>query len=117
MRFFKKPLINIFNEHLVDYPTPTTINYMWSFGFLSGMCLLIQIITGILLAMHYTPNIDLAFFSIEHIMRDVNNGWFIRYTHSNGASFFLLLYICILQEIYILDLIISLEFYFDILEF
>ena len=88
MRLVKKPLINVLNEHLIDYPTPTTINYRWSFGFLSGMCLLIQILTGVLLAMHYTPNVDLAFFSIEHIMRDVNNGWLIRYTHANGASFF-----------------------------
>lgn len=88
MRLVKKPLLNVLNEHLIDYPTPSTINYMWSFGFLSGMCLLIQILTGVLLAMHYTPNVDLAFFSIEHIMRDVNNGWLIRYTHANGASFF-----------------------------
>ena len=88
MRLVKKPLLIVLNEHLIDYPTPSTINYMWSFGFLSGMCLLIQILTGVLLAMHYTPNVDLAFFSIEHIMRDVNNGWLIRYTHANGASFF-----------------------------
>lgn len=74
MRIVKKPLLNVLNEHLIDYPTPSTINYLWSFGFLSGIFLVIQIITGILLAMHYTPNIDLAFASIEHIMRDVNNG-------------------------------------------
>ena len=88
MRLLKKPIITVLNEHLIDYPTPTTINYMWSFGFLSAMCLVIQIVSGILLAMHYCPHIDLAFFSIEHIMRDVNNGWLIRYTHANGASFF-----------------------------
>lgn len=88
MKISKKPILNILNEHLIDYPSPTTINYMWSFGFLSGMCLVIQIVTGVLLAMHYTPNVDLAFYSIEHIMRDVNNGWLIRYFHANGASFF-----------------------------
>lgn len=61
---------------------------MWSFGFLSGICLVIQIVTGILLAMHYSASVDLAFFSIEHIMRDVNGGWLVRYVHANGASFF-----------------------------
>lgn len=74
---------------------------MWSFGFLSGMCLLGQIISGILLAMHYSPHVDLAFFSIEHIMRDVNNGWLIRYTHANGASFFfIVVYFHIARNLY-----------------
>ncbi len=101
MRPVKKPLLNVINEHLIDYPTPTTISYFWSFGFLSGMCLTTQILTGILLAMHYTPNVDLAFFSVEHIMRDVNGGWLIRYAHANGASFFFIaLYAHIARNLY-----------------
>lgn len=61
-------------SHIVTYPTPINLNYMWSFGSMAGICLVIQILTGIFLAMHYTPHIDLAFLSVEHIMRDVNNG-------------------------------------------
>jgi ubiquinol-cytochrome c reductase cytochrome b subunit len=81
------------NEHLIDYPTPANISYFWSFGALAGICLVIQLVTGIFLAMHYTPHVDLAFNSVEHIMRDVNNGWLIRYIHSNGASmFFIVVY-------------------------
>lgn len=75
-------------EHLVDYPTPFNISYLWSFGSLAGMVLVIQIVTGIFLAMHYVANVDLAFASVEHIMRDVNFGWMLRYSHANGASFF-----------------------------
>jgi len=74
MRFVKQPLIKLGNDHLIEYPTPINIHYAWNFGFLSGMCLIIQILTGIFLAMHYTPHVDLAFASIEHIMRDVNYG-------------------------------------------
>ena len=73
---------------MVDSPQPTNLSYMWNFGSLLGACLIIQIVTGITLAMHYTPNIDLAFISVEHIMRDVNYGWLIRYLHANVASFF-----------------------------
>jgi ubiquinol-cytochrome c reductase cytochrome b/c1 subunit len=87
-RLFKTKTVGILNEHLVDYPTPSNINYLWSFGALSGFFLGIQIITGIILAMHYTPHMDYAFMSVEHIMRDVNHGDTIRYMHSNGASFF-----------------------------
>jgi ubiquinol-cytochrome c reductase cytochrome b subunit len=65
-------------SHIIDYPSPINLGYMWSFGALSGFCLVIQIVTGIFLAMHYTPNIELAFSSVEHIMRDVNAGWLIR---------------------------------------
>lgn len=74
MRLIKKTIINILNEHLIEYPTPSTLSYIWSFGFLFGMCLIIQIISGLALAMHYTPHIDLAFFSVERIMRDVEKG-------------------------------------------
>ncbi|MFY8066664.1 MAG: cytochrome b/b6, partial [Flavobacterium sp.] len=82
-------------------PTPININYAWSFGSLSGLCLVIQIITGLFLALHYTSHIDLAFSSVEHIMRDVNNGWMIRYMHANGASmFFIVVYCHIFRGLY-----------------
>ena len=74
MYFIKLPFKEIINNHLINYPTPINLNYFWGFGSLAGFCLVIQIITGICLAMHYTPHIELAFSSIEHIMRDVNNG-------------------------------------------
>jgi len=87
--------------HLIDYPTPININYLWGFGFLAGMCLIIQIISGLILSMHYSTHILLAFSSIEHIMRDVNNGWFLRYFHANGASiFFIIVYIHIGRGLY-----------------
>jgi len=97
----KQPLVQLLNDHLIDYPTPSNLSYFWNFGFLAGMCLTIQLLTGIALAMHYTPHIDLAFLSVEHIMRDVNNGWLIRYTHANGASmFFIVVYIHIGRGLY-----------------
>ena len=78
-----------------------SLNYFWSGGSLAGMCLAIQIITGIFLAMYYVPHVDYAFLSVEHIMRDVHNGWFFRYAHSNGASFFFIfVYIHIARNIY-----------------
>nr|YP_006234131.1 apocytochrome b [Neoporphyra haitanensis]AFH57642.1 apocytochrome b [Neoporphyra haitanensis]QYA17611.1 apocytochrome b [Porphyra crispata] len=101
MRLIKRPLFNIVNNHLIDYPTPINIHYAWNFGFLSAMCLIIQIVTGIFLAMHYTPHVDLAFISVEHIMRDVNFGWLLRYVHANGASmFFIVVYIHIFRGLY-----------------
>lgn len=101
MRLLKRPLFNIVNNHLIDYPTPINIHYAWNFGFLSAMCLIIQIVTGIFLAMHYTPHVDLAFISVEHIMRDVNFGWLLRYVHANGASmFFIVVYIHIFRGLY-----------------
>lgn len=81
-------LLRLLNSYMVDSPQPANISYLWNFGSLLGTCLIIQILTGAFLAMHYTPNVDLAFNSVEHIMRDVNNGWIIRYTHANVASFF-----------------------------
>lgn len=97
----KQPLLSVVNDHLVDYPTPSNLNYMWSFGSLAGICLLIQILSGIFLAMHYTPHVDLAFASVEHIMRDVEGGWFLRYLHANGASmFFIVVYLHILRGLY-----------------
>nr|YP_009490423.1 cytochrome b [Gracilaria tenuistipitata]AWH62556.1 cytochrome b [Gracilaria tenuistipitata]AWH62581.1 cytochrome b [Gracilaria tenuistipitata var. liui]AXI97774.1 apocytochrome b [Gracilaria tenuistipitata] len=101
MRLLKRPIISIVNNHLIDYPTPINIHYAWNFGFLASICLIIQIITGIFLAMHYTPHVELAFASVEHIMRDVNYGWLLRYIHSNGASmFFIVVYIHIFRGLY-----------------
>nr|WPS93662.1 cytochrome b [Stenischia montanis yunlongensis] len=90
------PLIKIINNSLIDLPTPSNISFWWNFGSLLGICLGIQIITGLFLAMHYTANIDMAFSSISHICRDVNYGWLIRTFHANGASFF---FICIYMHI------------------
>jgi quinol-cytochrome oxidoreductase complex cytochrome b subunit len=101
MRWNKKSLFAVVNNHIIDYPTPINLNYFYGFGSLAGIMLVIQILTGIFLAMHYTPHIDLAFNSVEHIMRDVNNGWLIRYTHANGASFFfLVVYVHIFRGLY-----------------
>jgi quinol-cytochrome oxidoreductase complex cytochrome b subunit len=75
MRIFKtNPILILLNSYLIDSPQPSTISYLWNFGSLLGVCLIIQILTGAFLAMHYTPNVDFAFSSVEHIMRDVNNG-------------------------------------------
>jgi len=87
-RFNKDYLLGILDSHIISYPTPINLNYFWSFGAMAGICLVIQILSGIFLAMHYTPHIFNAFNSVEHIMRDVNNGWLLRYLHANGASFF-----------------------------
>ena len=101
MKLLKRPIINVVNNHLVDYPTPINFNYWYNFGLLSAVCLGIQILTGIFLAMHYTPHIDYAWLSVEHIMRDVNYGWLIRYMHANGASmFFIVVYVHLLRGLY-----------------
>lgn len=101
LRILNKPLVNILNDHLIDYPTPININYLWNFGSMAGIFLIVQILTGVFLAMHYAAHIDLAFLSTEHIMRDVNNGWFIRYLHANGASFFFaVVYIHVARGLY-----------------
>nr|YP_007890763.1 cytochrome b [Seculamonas ecuadoriensis]AGH24458.1 apocytochrome b [Seculamonas ecuadoriensis] len=101
MRLLKQPLIREINGFIIDYPTPSNISYWWGFGILAGICLAVQILTGIFLAMHYTPHVDLAFNSVEHIMRDVNYGWLIRYAHANGASmFFIVVYIHIFRGLY-----------------
>lgn len=89
MRVFKtQPMLSIINSYVIDSPSPSNISYHWNYGSLLALCLGLQIITGVTLAMHYTPQVDLAFLSVEHIMRDVNYGWFIRYAHANIASFF-----------------------------
>nr|YP_009253527.1 cytochrome b [Cryptocercus kyebangensis]AKF02194.1 cytochrome b [Cryptocercus kyebangensis] len=90
------PLLKIMNNTLVDLPTPSNISTWWNFGSLLGICLIMQIMTGLFLAMHYCPNIDNAFSSIIHICRDVNYGWMMRTTHANGASLF---FMCIYMHI------------------
>lgn len=89
------------NQMLVSYKAPTNLNYFWNFGVLAGLALVIQLITGISLAMHYTPHIELAFNSVDHIMRDLQYGWLLRYMHSNGASlFFMVVYAHIFRGLY-----------------
>ena len=98
---YRLPIFSTLKHTLVDYPTPRNLNYWWNFGSLAGIFLLIQIITGIVLAMHYNPSVEGAFASIEHIMRDVNYGWLIRYVHMNGSSFFfIVVYIHIFRGLY-----------------
>nr|ALO70617.1 cytochrome b [Halyzia sedecimguttata] len=89
-------LMKIMNNALIDLPTPSNISYFWNFGSLLGLCLMIQILTGLFLTMHYCANIEMAFNSVSHICRDVNMGWLIRTIHANGASFF---FICLYLHI------------------
>nr|YP_008964964.1 cytochrome b [Annulohypoxylon stygium]AHB33523.1 cytochrome b [Annulohypoxylon stygium]AYE67583.1 apocytochrome b [Annulohypoxylon stygium]AYE67606.1 apocytochrome b [Annulohypoxylon stygium]AYE67632.1 apocytochrome b [Annulohypoxylon stygium]AYE67659.1 apocytochrome b [Annulohypoxylon stygium] len=102
MRILKShPLLRLVNSYLIDSSEPSNISYLWNFGSLLAVCLVVQIVTGVTLAMHYNPNVLEAFNSIEHIMRDVNNGWLVRYLHSNTASaFFFLVYLHIGRGIY-----------------
>ena len=94
-------LFQLINAHLIEYPTPSNLTLFWNYGFLAAMCLVTQLLSGIALAMHFTPHVDLAFLSVEHIMRDVNGGWLIRYIHANGASmFFITVYIHIARGLY-----------------
>ncbi len=95
------PIFTFIDHDLRDYPTPRNLNYWWNFGSLAGFMLVVMILTGITLAMHYTADSNLAFGSVEHIMRDVNYGWMIRYIHLNGASFFFIAtYIHIFRGLY-----------------
>ena len=88
----------VYNAVGAGYPVPRNLNYFWNFGILAGVCLMLQIVTGVVLAMHYAANADVAFASTEHIMRDVNWGWLLRYAHANGASaFFAVVYIHIFR--------------------
>ena len=102
MRLLKShPFLKLVNAYIIDHSQPTNISYLWNFGSLLALCLGIQIITGVTLAMHYNPSIAEAFNSVEHIMRDVNNGWLVRYLHSNTASaFFFLVYLHIGRGFY-----------------
>jgi len=100
-RWAHNPLRAIINNHIVDYPTPTNMSYYWGFGSAAGLMLVVQLVTGIFLAMHYTPHVDRAFSSVEHIMRDVNYGWLLRYLHANGASFFfIVVYLHMMRGLY-----------------
>nr|UPX88354.1 cytochrome b [Renocera pallida] len=90
------PIMKIMNNSLIDLPTPSNISMWWGFGSLLGLCLIIQVVTGLFLAMHYTADISLAFMSVNHICRDVNHGWLLRTIHANGASFF---FMCIFLHI------------------
>lgn len=95
------PVFTFMHHELHEYPTPKNLNYWWNFGSLAGVVLVMMIVTGIVLAMHYTPHVNYAFDSVERIMRDVNYGWLIRYVHMNGASaFFIIVYIHILRGLY-----------------
>jgi ubiquinol-cytochrome c reductase cytochrome b subunit len=95
------PIMELVQAQAMDFPTPKNLNYWWAFGGILAVMLVAQLITGIVLAMHYTAHVDMAFDSVEHIMRDVNYGWLLRYLHSNGASmFFIAVYIHIFRGIY-----------------
>jgi len=101
LRALNRPIVDVVNRHLIEYPTPANLSYFWGYGSMAGIFLGLQIVTGILLAMHYTPHVDLAFNSVEHIMRDVNGGWLLRYLHANGASlFFFAVYIHVGRGLY-----------------
>ena len=98
---YRLPIFTFINHELHEYPTPKNLNYWWNFGSLAGIILVVMLVTGIVLAMHYTAHVDLAFGSVERIMRDVNYGWLIRYVPMNGASmFFIIVYIHMLRGLY-----------------
>ncbi len=95
------PIFSTAHHTLHEYPMPKNLNYLWNLGSLAGLALVVMIVTGIILAMHYTPHVDYAFASVERIMRDVNHGWLIRYVHMNGASFFfIVVFIHIFRGLY-----------------
>jgi ubiquinol-cytochrome c reductase cytochrome b/c1 subunit len=95
------PIVRLLHDSAVSYPVPRNLNYFWTFGAILMFMLVSQIVTGIVLVMHYTPHVDYAFNSVEHIMRDVNYGWLMRYMHSNGASmFFIAVFIHIFRGLY-----------------
>jgi quinol-cytochrome oxidoreductase complex cytochrome b subunit len=98
---YRLPVFSATRAFLIDYPAPRNLSYLWNFGSLAGIVLVIQILTGIVLAMHYTAHVEHAFQSVERIMRDVNFGWLLRYAHSNGASmFFIVVYIHMFRGLY-----------------
>jgi ubiquinol-cytochrome c reductase cytochrome b subunit len=98
---YRLPIFSFLRKHLVDYAVPRNLTFLWSTGFLAGIVLVMMIATGIVLAMHYDPDPRNAFNSIEHIMRDVNYGWLLRYIHMNGASFFFfIVYLHIFRGLY-----------------
>jgi uncharacterized membrane protein len=101
LSILKQPILSVINDHLIAYPTPSNLNYFWGFGSLAGLSLVIQIVTGVFLACHYTPDVNLAFSSVEHIMTDVQGGFVLRYAHANGASmFFMVTFVHMLRSLY-----------------
>ncbi|MEL7489599.1 MAG: cytochrome b/b6 [Pseudomonadota bacterium] len=95
------PIVRLAYDSFVDFPTPKNLNYWYTFGGILAVCLVVQIVTGVVLAMHYTAHVDMAFESVEHIMRDVNYGWLMRYVHANGASmFFIAVYLHMFRGLY-----------------
>lgn len=101
LSILKQPVLSVVNDHLIAYPVPSNLNYFWGFGSLAGLSLVIQIATGVFLACHYTPDVNLAFSSVEHIMRDVQGGFLLRYAHANGASmFFIVTFAHMLRSLY-----------------
>jgi ubiquinol-cytochrome c reductase cytochrome b subunit len=98
---WNQPLLSLVQNHLITYPTPSNLTGNWNWGVLAGLCLVLQILTGIFLAMHYTAHVDLAFLSVQHLMRDVPSGWLLRYLHANGASlFFIVVYMHLFRGLY-----------------
>jgi len=99
---YRLPIFSFIDHSLgTQYPSPKNLSYWWNFGSLAGLVLVVQLVTGIVLAMHYTPHADMGFDSVEHIMRNVNYGWLMRYMHANGASmFFIVVYIHIFRGLY-----------------
>ena len=99
---YRLPIFGLLNDSVgANYPSPKNLNYLWNTGSLAGLALVLQIVTGIVLAMHYVPHADMAFDSVEHIMRDVNYGWLLRYAHANGAAlFFFVVYVHIFRGMY-----------------
>ena len=98
---YRLPIFTFMHHDLVDYPTPKNLNYWWNFGSIAGIVLVIMIATGFFLSTNYTPNVNLAFDSVDRIMRDVNYGWLLRYLHANGASmFFMVVYIHLFRGLY-----------------
>ena len=95
------PLFTTLHHAAYEYPTPRNLNYWWNFGSLAGFMLVVMIVTGIVLAMNYTPHVDHAFDSVERIRRDVSFGWLVQYIHMNGASFFfIVVYIHLFRGLY-----------------
>lgn len=102
MRLIKQSFISKLSYYAaINHVTPSNLTYAWNFGSLAVLCLVVQILSGVFLAMHYTPHADLAFLSVEHIMRDVQGGWLVRYVHANGASmFFVIVFLHIFRGLY-----------------
>ena len=101
LRLKENPIFSTIHHTLFEYPSPINLSYAWNFGSLSLVTLLLQIITGILLAMYYVPHADFAFKSVEYIMREINSGYLLRFLHANGATmFFVVVYLHVIRGLY-----------------